>query len=167
MAAAAAWLLLFFHPSPPGVDRRPHLAAGEVLAAEAARLLESGGRLIVIARDSDAFEVPANTAQLDGFLQALKKSGRSPATIRRIKLDPLRILGVPPGDFFDLLRQGQENDVIVSLLGPPNLDREQLSKLRTKRPRVLAVCLGSTTTPAEIKSLFDQNFRPQKNRGKC
>ena len=105
----AAWygLYLFLHPHPPKIDLLPHKALGEVLAAEALKLLDPGARLIVIARDPAPFQVPAGAAQLDSCLRTIKKSGKSVTAIRRIKLDPLRLAGVPPGDFYDLIRQGR------------------------------------------------------------
>ena len=156
----AAWygLYLFLHPHLPALDRRPHEAAGEVLAAEAVRFLGPGARLIVFARDPAPFPVPACAAQLDGFLRALKKSGKSVAATRRFKLDPLRVAAVPPGEFLDQMRFGKDDDVIVSFLGPPALDGPQLAKLGNKRSPVLAVCSGALPTHVDLKRLFDQKL---------
>jgi hypothetical protein len=156
----AAWcgLYVFLHPRPPQLDRRPHEALGARLAQETIRLQEPGARIIVFARDPVPFPVPASAAQLDGFLRTLKKAGRSVTAIRGVKLDPLRLAAVPPGDFFDQLRLGRDNDVIVSFLAPPVLDAEQLAKLGNKRPRVLAVCSGATRTPMELRRLFEQRL---------
>lgn len=156
--AAGWWLYACLHPHPPGIDRRPHEAAGERLAAEAVKLLEPGARLIVIARDSQPYCVPAGEAQLDGFRRTLKKCGRSISVTRTYKLDPLRVVGVPPGDFYDLLRQCGDQDIVVSFLGPPLLEREQLAKLRTKRSRILALCSSATLTEADLKRVFDQKL---------
>jgi hypothetical protein len=156
--AAWAGLYLVLHPRPPGVDYRPHAAVGEVLAAEAVELAEPGARLIVIARDPTPYRVPASDAQLNGFLNALKKSGRSVDGIRKVKLDPLRLVAVPPGDFFDQIRLGRNNDVIVSFLGPPVLDNQQLAKLATKRPKILAVCSGAMPGQVDLRRLFHQQL---------
>jgi hypothetical protein len=152
------WLYLFFHPFPPKIDRRLHEAVGEVLAEEAANLLEPGARLIVLARDPHPFKVPAAQAQVDGFMRALKKSGRSILSLRSFKVDPLRVVSVPRGDFFDLLRQGRENDVLVSFLGPPLLSPDQLAKLGQKRARVLAVCSGAMPMQVDLKKLFHEKL---------
>jgi hypothetical protein len=154
----AAWsgLYLFLHPQPPALDRRPHEGVGEVLAAEAMKVLEPGARIVVIARDPLPFEVPASTAQLDSFLRALKRAGQSVANIHRIQLDPLRRMAVPPGDFFELMRRGGEHDVFVSLLGPPVLEGPQLAKLGNKRPRVLALCAGTIPEQVDLQALFAQ-----------
>jgi hypothetical protein len=156
----AAWggLRLLLHPGPPAIDRRAHEAVGEVLAAEAAKVLQPGARLVVIARAPKPCEVPASAAQLTGFLRTLKQSGLAVTSMHEIKLDPLRRVAVPPGDFYDLLRLGRDNDVIVSFLGPPAMEPAQLAKLGNRRPRVLAVCAGSLAAPVNLRQLFQQRL---------
>ncbi len=149
ITATVVWLYLFFNPRPPAIDRPLHKRVGEVLAAEATKLLEPGARLIVIARAKEPFEVPAAAAQLDAFMRAIEKAGKNISTTRLLKVDPLRITSVPPGDFFDLMRQAGSNDVIVSFLGPPLLGDEQLSRLARKRPRILALCSGAMPLQVE------------------
>jgi hypothetical protein len=134
------------------------MALGETLAAEAIRLAEPGARIIVLAREPAPFDVPACAAQLEGFLSALKKSGQSVATLQRIQLDPLRLPAVPPGDFFEVIRRGRDNDVIVSFLGPPLLEPGQLAKLGAKRPRILAVCSGPLPARVDLRGLFAQKL---------
>lgn len=149
---------VFLHPHPPKIDRRPHEELGEVLAAEALKRLEPGARILVIARESEPFRVPASAAQLDGFLRALEKAGAHVAALHTIVRDPLRVTAVPPGDFFDLIRFGRDNDVIVSFLGPPVLDSEQLAMLGKRRPCVLAVCSGEMPAQVDLKKIFDQRL---------
>jgi hypothetical protein len=155
-----AWSALYLiqNPRPPRLDPRPHEGLGEVLAGEAARFLTPGARLIVIARDSAPFQVPACAAQLDGFLRAIRKAGKPVTEIRRIKLDPLRLTAVPPGDFSDLLRLGRPDDVIVSFLGPPVLEPEQLARLGDRRPHLLAVCSGGAPAQVDLRRLFAQGL---------
>lgn len=158
IASVAAWLYLFLFPTPPAIDTRPHAGIGEVLAGEALRILDGNARLIVITRDLESFKLPAATAQLESLLGAIKVAGKTPAAIRYIKVDPLRVVGVPPGEFFDILRQGKENDVIVSFLGPPMLAEDQISKLGAKRSRVLALCTGNMPARIDLKKAFDQQL---------
>lgn len=158
MVAAWCCLFLLLHPRPPRIDRRPHEALGEVLAAEAERLLEPGARLIVLARDPELFQVPAATAQLEGFQRALQKAGARITTLRGFKVDPLRVTGVPPADFFELLQKCREDDVMVSFLGPPVLGEDRLAKLGAKRARVLAVCSGAMPAQVDLKKLFQQKL---------
>lgn len=158
IVAMAAWLGLFLFPTPPGIDARPHRGLGEVMAGEAVKLAEAGGRIIVITRDMGSFKLPATEAQLASCLSFLKAAGKTPAAIRTIKVDPLRVVGVPPGEFFEILRQGKENDVIVSFLGPPMLDAGQIAKLGPKRPRVVALCAGTMPARVDLKRVFEQQL---------
>lgn len=158
-AIAGVWLGLFLFPFPPGIDTRLHTALGETLAAEAIKLADPGSRFIVLARDTVEFQVPATVAQLEGLQQTLKAAGRPPATVRIFKTDPLRVVDVPPGDFFELLRQAKENDVFISLLGPANIADAQLARLGpTKRPKVIALCAGTLPRRVALKKLFTQQL---------
>jgi hypothetical protein len=153
--AAAGWLYLFLFPTPPAIDARPHQGLGEVIAAEALKLLEPGARLIVITRDQESFVLPAMSAQLESFLKAVTVAGKAPHAVRAIKVDPLRVVSVPPGDFHEMLRQGKDNDVIVSFLGPPALNADQLLRLGTKRCRVVALCSGAMPARIDLKKAFE------------
>src|SRR5947209_4542728 len=110
-------LVLYFssRETPPKLDARPHQALGQVLAEEAAGLLGSGGRLTLITLDTSNFKNPAIEVQVKSFSQALKKSQLTLAATNAIKLDPLRLMRVPPGDFLEIMRKQSEADVIVSL----------------------------------------------------
>jgi len=156
--AASVWLYLFFNPRPPAIDRPLHKKVGEVLAAEAIKLLEPGARLILIARAKEPFEVPAAAAQLDAFLLTIEKSGKNVSATRLLKVDPLRVTSVRSGDFFELMRQAGSNDVIVSFLGPPLLSDEELSRLAGKRPRVLALCSGAMSLQVDLKKMFERQL---------
>ena len=139
IVAMAAWLYLVLFPTPPAIDARPHQGLGEVMAGEAVKLAEGGARIIVITRDMGSFRLPAAEVQLAGCLAALKSAGKTPAATRTIKADPLRVVGVPPGEFFEILRQGKENDVIVSFLGPPRLP-SSARNVRASSPCVREPC---------------------------
>jgi hypothetical protein len=158
IVTALAWLYGYLHPRPPKMDLRAHQVLGEVLAREALKALQPGGRLILIARDPEPFQVPAAVAQLQGFARALRPSGTRVATLHSVKLDPLRVVGVPPGDFVELIRRSRPEDVIVSFLGPPVLSAEQLSRVGNSHPRVLAVCSGSMPSRVDLRGIFDQQL---------
>jgi len=160
LVALAAWAVVLFslYPLPPRFDRGPHRALGQVLAQEALKLQQPGGRIILITRDTAMFKTPAFEAQAEGFQRTLKKARVEIAATRLLKVDPLRVLSVPPGDFLELLRKAGEKDVIVSLLGPPVLDAGQLAQLDGNRPRVLAVCSGAMPRQVDLKRLFDEKL---------
>ena len=154
IAAGLVWLYMFFNPRPPGIDRALHKTVGQVMASEAIKLLDSSGRIIVVARAKEPFEVPAAAAQLDAFMRAVEKSGKT-ATQRLLKVDPLRVTGVPPGDFLDVIRQAKPNDVVVSFLGPPLLSDDQLRRLGAKRAHIVALCSGAMPTQVDLRRIFD------------
>lgn len=153
--ACAAWLYVFLYPTPPNIDPRPHQGIGEVMADEALKLLEPGARLIVVARNQDSFVLPAARVQLDSFLKAIRAAGKAPHAIRSINVDPLRAVSVPPGEFAEILRQGKENDVIVSFLGPPTLAPQPNPKAGPVRSRIVALCSGAMPARINLKKAFD------------
>src|SRR6185503_16822207 len=71
IAGAALSLFVTFHPRPPRPDAALHGALGQAVGKEAAQLLGSGGRVVVIARDTETFPNPAVDLQVKSFAQAL------------------------------------------------------------------------------------------------
>jgi hypothetical protein len=142
----------------PHFDLRPHEALGQTVAGEALKLLGPGGRVILVTRDLALFKNPPVKAQVGSFCQALKKGGGTVGVTNHIKIDPLRLVSVPPGDFFLILKKASEPDVIVSFLGPPVLNPEQVSKLEEKRPKVVALCTGAMPRQVNLKRLFDDKL---------
>jgi hypothetical protein len=157
--ATAAGIFCFRYLKPlPDVEPRPHLALGEALAAQAAKAIGPGGRITLIAPDIVAFKHPGAEVQLTAFHEALRQAKLSVAATNWIKLNPLYLRRVPPGDFAELLRKQSDGDVIVSLIGPPLLTPEQKARLGEKRPRVVAVCSGDLPLYFNLKSLFEDNL---------
>ena len=146
------------HPLPPRFELGPHRALGRVLGGETLKLRDSASRLVVITRDTEGFKALASTAQLEGFQHALKQGGAKISATHVLKVDPLRVVGVPPGDFFELLRKSADNDVIISFLGPPVLSADQIARLGNKRPHVLAVCSGSMPQQIDLRKVFEQKL---------
>src|SRR4051794_10897500 len=158
MAGALLWLFFSSREAPPKVDWRTHTGLGQVLAEEAAKLVASGGRIVLIARDTKTIRDPAAELQMKGFHEGLRKAKLTLATTNLIKFDPLRLVRMPSGEFVQLLRQHSEGDVIVSLLGPPVLESQQRNKLGEKRPRIVAVCSGAMPAQVNLKELFQENL---------
>jgi hypothetical protein len=154
LLGALGSLFLSFYPIPPRPNRLLHEALGQVLAEEALRLQGKGGRLVVIVRETSEFDSPATALQSKGFHRAVLKAGQKVAQTKRIKIDPLRVVVVPPGDFFDLIRKSSEKDVIVSFMGPPALNETQVAQLAGKRARIVALCTGDTPNQVDLRRLF-------------
>ena len=154
--AAGIYCLRTFELPPRLNPQQPHLALGEALADQAVKLAGGGGRITLIAPDITLFKYPGAELQLKAFHGALRKAGSSVAVTNLIRLDPLRLMRVPPGDFVEILRKKSETDVVVSLLSPSELTAEQQARLPEKRPHVIAVCSGETPRQVNLKSLFDE-----------
>jgi hypothetical protein len=141
-------------PTRPRHDLRAHEGLGRALAEQALKA-GSGGKIVLIAPDTKTFPNPHTDAQVKALAAALKAAGNSIAATNLIKLDPLRLVRVPPGDFAQMLKKLSEQDVVVSLMGPPVLTPDMRSKLPQKLPRVIAVCAGDTPRQVPMKRLFD------------
>lgn len=142
----------------PRLDPRPHQAAGRVLAEQALSLLKPGGTLMVITRDTAAFENPAADALLASVRQRLGKAGVKIDSIQALKVDPLRPLAVPAGDFFQWIKSQAKGNVILSLMGPPILNEAQLAQLGEVKPAIIAFCPGPLRDQADLRSLFSRGL---------
>ena len=156
--ASAALLFFRFAGLPPGSEAAPHVGIGEALAEQAGKALGSGGRIVLIAPDSSTFQYPGYEIQLKTLHSRLRKAHLSVASTNLIKLDPLYLARVSPGEFANILRKQSESDVVVSLLAPPVLTAEEKAKLPPKRPRVVALCSGDMPRTVNLKSFFDDEL---------
>jgi hypothetical protein len=139
---------------PLRINPRPHQALGEMLANESLKLLGPGGRIGLMARETEVFKNPAHDIQLMRFHRVIGKAGVKVAFSRLVKVDPLRVAAVPVGELFQLLKKASDVDVVVSYLGAPQWTDKQLAELGEKRPKIVAVCLGVSVD--EIRRLFQR-----------
>jgi len=154
-SAALAAILLSSSEFGPRVDRKLHSEIGRVLAKEALSLLRPGGQITVITRDTEAFPQPALDIMLNSFQQEVRRAGDINVGIQTIQLDPLRPVEVPPGDFYELIRRSTAKRIIVSLLGPPVLTKEQRSALGRVKPKIIAFCSGNLAETLDLSELFN------------
>jgi hypothetical protein len=158
LLGASASLYLSLYGLPPRIDPRPHRALGRTLASEALKLGGPGARVIVIARDTEFYRNPDADEQLKALTEAIVKGGGTVSLANKLKVDPLRVMSVPPGDFLQILKKATEKDVVVSLLGPPVFTREQVTSLQGKALKVIAVCTGNLPRQNDLKQPFDQGI---------
>src|SRR5882762_9667776 len=94
LVTIASVLFLYFslHGFGPRMDTSAHRALGQALAREALKLRGSGGRVSVIARDTESQKNPFADAQLKAFRQTLKEAGVAIATTRYLKFNPIRLV---------------------------------------------------------------------------
>ena len=156
--ASLGFLAFRFFGPPPKIDPRPHIGIGNVLAQHAVKSLGGGGRIVLIAPDTETFRWPGAEVQLKAFHRAIRKANLTVSATNSIKLDPGRLMRVNAEDFFNLLRKYSEADVIVSLLGPPAVTAEQKAKIPAKRPRVIAVCTGEIPRQVNLPVLLEESI---------
>lgn len=155
IGTAVGVLFFSFYTFPPPFNPKPHEALGRALAEETLKLRGTDGRVIIITRDTAAFEGPAIDTQLKSFTATLKKAGVGVAATNLMKVDPLRQVSVLPEEFLKILSPLSDNDVVASFRGPPTLNDAQLARLGPKRPRVAAVIPADVARHANLKPLFD------------
>jgi hypothetical protein len=157
IAASAAVLYQSLIGPGPRFDLAIHEAIGRTLATEAVPLLGEGGRIFLVARDSSLPNPPAAT-QLKALAAALKQTGHPIFATNLFRVDPLRLLKPPAGDLAVLIKKMNEKDVLISLLGPPDLNPSQSPAPPEKRPKIVALCSGTMPRQINLKRLFDDQF---------
>jgi hypothetical protein len=157
MTVAAALLVFRYYRPAPQIDPLPHLGIGEALAERVVRL-NGSGRITLITPDISMGKFPGTRIQLKAFHAAMQQANLSVSATNIVKLDPNRVLRMPPGDFADILRKLTDADVVVSLLGPPVLNAEQRARVGDRRPKIVAVCSGDMPKQVNLKALFADGF---------
>lgn len=157
MAVAVALFGFRYYHSTPKIEEPPHLGIGEALAGQVTKL-GNGGRITLIAPDTAAGKFPGAEVQLRAFHRSLERANLKVAATNLVKLDPNRLVRVPPGDFVDILRKLTDADVVVSLLGPPVLNADQKARLGNGRPKIIAICAGDMPKQVNLKAIFADNL---------
>src|SRR2546422_1014437 len=141
---ACAHLLFFWGLSRcpgQGLPRFPG-NPGRRVASEAVKLGGSGAKVILITRDTSLFRNPALDTIIQAFRETVAQAGVPIALTHSIKIDPLRVTAVPPGDFLQILKKAASSDVVVSFLGPPVLSDDQVAGVGGEGPPVVAGLSG-------------------------
>jgi hypothetical protein len=141
-AVAAVALVATYIPLPPSAETAIPERIGREMAHETLRLRGGNGRVTVLVRDTAEFPQKAVDVALASFEAELGRNGAKADVVRKFQVDPLRMVQVPPGDFFELMRRAKAGEVLVSFMGPPLLSEEQRAALGTIQPRVVAFCPG-------------------------
>lgn len=155
IACAVVVVLLATRLSGPQFNPQPHEALGQVLAEEAGKLAAQGGGVTLIALDTSVYPNPSADFMVQGFLRTARELRLKLSATNWVELDPIRLVRVPPGDFFEILRNRPEGEVVVSLLGPPLLAEEQRAKLARKHPKIVALCSGELPKQVDLGNLFN------------
>lgn len=124
---------------------------GQVLAEETAKRLGSGGQIVIVTRDPA--EVPAAQGQLSSFQKTISRhTGVTVAATRTVKFSEMTSMcRMPARVYFELLQQHPKANVIVSLLGAPELSEAEISQLGRDVPKLVA----TSSCADDFKPLFD------------
>jgi hypothetical protein len=135
----------------PPVDRAIHEAGGAMMAKEALALLQPGGEITVITRDTRAFKNPATDIQMASFRRTLRAGHAKIHAVLALQVDPLRPVRVPAGDFCQIVRDTPAGSVIVSFMGPPLLSEAQWLQLGNIKPALIAFCPGRMAEEVDLR----------------
>jgi len=134
-------------------------AVGEALGRQVLKQLGSGGRMIVLMRDTAVYPQPAADRVLAALDHTVRGGGGPAPEVQTFEVDPLRPAQVPPGDFLEQIRRARTGDVLVSLMGPPLLSDEQRAQLpAVPAPRIVVLCAGPFPDAAAVRSLAQQHL---------
>ena len=153
LAIAGAAAAIFFQMRPPGINVRLHRTMGEVLAEQAASITNKG-KIVVVTIDGSAY--PEIKAQMEGFEKALEKF---PAlklyrtvdveTEGKPKYGPGR--GLSEERFQRIMKKySGRADIVISLIGSPELKEDQFEKLPKPMPKFIA----ETRARDQLAALF-------------
>ncbi len=150
------WIIIVvkLYGLPLSPTAEPHSTIGRVMARKAVSLLGPKGRIMVITRDTDSFLQSSMDQLFHGFESELAKSKNSVESILKLQLDPLRPNQVPPGDLFELMRKANSDSVLVTFMGAPFLNTDQLTKLGPNHCKVIAFCPGGSNAQSGLKTTF-------------
>jgi hypothetical protein len=158
LGSATALVLTVTGGPGPRLEPGPFREAGRVLAQQALSQLKPGGLVMVITRDTAAFQNPASDVLLKSFRNELSGNGVKIDSIQTIEVDPLRPVSVPAGDFFHWINKAAKGSVLVSFMGPPVLNETQISQLGEIKPAIIALCSGPVRDQVELRTLFSQGL---------
>jgi hypothetical protein len=128
------------------------------MAQQALALLEQGGKITIIARDTSTFSNPASDIQLASFRRTISQANADVGTIRMLQVDPLRPIAVPSSDFCELIRNTEPGSVIVSFMGPPRVTDRERAALGEIQPAIVAFCSDTSPEFVDMRSLFEQGL---------
>src|SRR5713226_3130268 len=126
--------------SSPGVNMPLHESVGQAMAEQTTELLGNAGQVAVITLNGSEF--PILKAQLDGFKKTLRRGRIQIAktivlnTKGQAKYGPGR--GLSTQKFLQIRDQYRNLDAIVSFVGVPNLEDEEIKKLQGPAPKIVA-----------------------------
>ncbi len=153
---SAAWIY-YYHFKRPDPAQFLHQEIGKVMAEETSQLLTNRGRIVVLAIDTP--RTPELKIQLQSFEENLKRLGR-------IKIKKTEFLdtrdqpkyrtgaGLSGSRFVRIMKKNDDVDAIVSFIGVPDLEDEEIKEIGDRHPKFIAESLSVD----KLKNLFETNL---------
>jgi hypothetical protein len=143
LALAGSGTALFFSQRPAKINLTLDQTVGEVVAGETSKLLNNQGQVVLITQDTSADFNEALDAQAKSFQKALRtKRGLTMEAIERIQRPPTnmnRENGLSKGQFLKVVQDHPNAAAIVSLMGFPQLQAEDIALLNPGKCKYVAV----------------------------
>ena len=155
IAGSALWIYLGQFAAPK-FNVSLHRAVGRVMAEETANLVDSHGRIVVIAIDTP--KTPELRVQIEEFEKALKP-------ISGIRIEKTYMLdtedkpkygtgsGISARRFVRIVNKNTTVDAIVSFVGAPELKEDEIRELQA-RPKLIVEARSAD----KLKRLFDKQL---------
>ena len=145
LAIGGAATAIYFQTRPPGINVPLHRAMGEVLA-ETAASITNDGKIVLVTLDGHKF--PILKAQVEGLELGLQKYPKlelyktvEVETEGKPKYGPGR--GLSEERFLRIVsKYAGRAEIVISLIGSPELNEEQLKKLPAPMPKFIAETRG-------------------------
>ena len=155
IVGASAVFLVTRSGGPPANAVGPMSAVGQIAAEETAKLLGSGGRVVVVHNPTLYVASPLLRGQFDAFEATIKRQrGITVTATEAVQGKDLSSAGgLTASKYTDLVEKYPDAEVIVSFVGPPILNGSQIKSLPQKHPSFVAVSLSG----APLKRLFEEN----------
>jgi hypothetical protein len=138
-------------------ERTPFHALGEVGADQVASLLAGKGKIVVVAWDNKSFGSQSLDAQLDAFRDEAKKTGLNIVATEFMTPDSPAMLGLntlSPQQYFDVIYRHSDVDGIVSFIGLPALQDDEIARLPGRLPKCAVI---GVQREQKLKNLFEHN----------
>jgi len=142
----------------PTLDPSPCQAVGRTLARQALKLLQPGGTITVITRDTMMFQNPATDVVMSSLKAELARAHAQVGSVESLQIDPLQPAVVPSRDFVQWIKKASKGGVIISFMGPPVLSETELKSLGEVKPAIVALCSGPVVEQVDLRSLFSQGL---------
>jgi hypothetical protein len=148
-------LLMTLVGSSQKVDLDPYELLGKVCAEELTKLLGGRGQVVVIAWDTSRHKLPAVEAEVGSFRKTLGKAGL--VSIRATESlggsSPMMMEGLTPAKLKAIIERYPGVEAIVSFVGVPALNSEEIEQWPPKAPKLVLV--GPSDPAGKLKTLLD------------